>query len=298
MNRYLAICHALAQLEFPTGVEQFENATQNKNPLFESSCLTARDCLEWLYEEGLLLEQQEAYQLSPHGQILYQHLLKWTARDKAAVQQAKTSRREISGEAPIQPECPVCTSDLCSHYLFMVLLDHFYADLAAWNAQQKAFFRDLLSQHFANQDFYLLSDTQPLSELSEFSQERLQLLLQNHSELVQEAELVADFMQQAIQRQVLPDLSALKQAQRVSRIRFERGLMALEELQQLRQAAYPSLFSGLERRNQQPFVRVSKPGFNPEQDRALVYLSDGTQEELLLLSFKEQGWQITQRLAY
>ena len=296
MNLYLAITHTLSLLEQPMTPEAFAAAVQPANPLFASPCITPQAFLRWLSEEGLLQERRESYRLGPVGELLHQHVLNWTARDKAAIQQ-QTAVRRAGGEAPVDPDCPVCGTRFCAHYLFVVLLERLYAGLAVWNAWEEgeaALLAQALNAYHAEGPLFLLDQTEPLHALSPARRESLERLLTT-AEAEAGPELLADFYLKSRQRLLLPELSLPYQP--VSRLRFEQGLLEPEKLQALRRLAYPSLFPepqnpGSQGHFQGHFIRLARPGLNPAREGALLWLDDNSTDRLLLLESAPSGWQL------
>lgn len=313
MNRYLAICHALSLLEQPLTPGEYAAAVQPANPLFAGPCLTPQGFLLWLHEEGLLdqdpapLDDPDQYRLNGLGQLLYQHLLNWTARDKAAITRQKAELRAASHEEPVAPDCPTCGSGFCAHYLFAVLLERLYVGLPAWNAwkpDEPALLAQALTQYFGARAtrLSLLGETQALSQLLPTHQEALEGLLSDLSsgEAGIDPATIADFRVQAENRLLLPDLPGLSlPLLRIPRLRFTRGLMPPEHLQALRHLAYPQLFprepGAPPRPFEDHFAILSRPGFDPERRQALLYLSDSGHDKLLILTraADDQRWQLS-----
>ena len=296
MNRYLAISHALSLLDDPISATAFARAMR-ANPLFASACVTPAAWLRMLAEEGLLDEALANYQLSPSGRLLQQHILGWSARDQAAIRQQKVALRATSGQAPIDPRCPVCASDFCAQYLFVILLEQLYAGLSNWNAwdvDEPGLLTAALQACYGEQNLILLDQTEPLSARSPAKLEWLAAVLRRAVDLP--PELIADFRHRAEQHLLLPPLPDLQLAHsQVSRLRFERGLLPPEQLQNLRQLAYPSLFASAPAANTQ-FVRLARPGFNPGRDQALLWLADGQRDQLLWLRLEQGQWHIKRQL--
>lgn len=311
MNRYLAICHALSLLEQPLTPGEYAAAVQPANPLFAGSCITPQSFLLWLHEEGLLsqdpapLDDPDQYALNPLGQLLNQHLLNWTARDKAAIVQHKAELRASGAEEPVDPDCPRCGSGFCAHYLFAVLLERLYAGLPEWNAWQ-ADEPELLTQAIAqtlalsNQParLLLLSETLPLSSLLPNQQEQLEAGLQRATAFGLQPDTLADFRRQAEQRLLLPELPDLLLLHvRIPRLRFARGLMPPDQLQALRRLAYPQLFpSDSAKLPEDHFIALARPGLAADRHQALIHLSDSGHDWLLLLQ-DHRGWQLQHVIA-
>ncbi|MEZ0369543.1 MAG: hypothetical protein ACAI44_10690 [Candidatus Sericytochromatia bacterium] len=302
MNLYLAITHTLSLLEQPITPAAFAAAVQPANPLFASPCITPQGFLRWLSEEGLLQERRESFRLGPTGELLHQHVLNWTARDKAAIQQ-QTAARRAGGESPVVPDCPVCGTRFCAHYLFVVLLERLYAGLAVWNAWEEgeaALLAQALQAYHAEGPRYLLDQTEPLHVLSPARRENLERLLTT-AEAEAGPELLADFYLKSRQRLLLPLLKLSPPYQPVSRLRFEQGLLEPEQLQALRRLAYPSLFTEPQNPGSQGyfmdhfkghFIRLARPGLSPARERALLWLDDSGADRLLLLESAPLGWQL------
>lgn len=304
MNRYLAICHALSLLESPLTPAAYAHAVQPANPLFAGGCITPQSFLLWLQEEGLLEQSSETFRLNARGQLLNQHLLGWTARDREAITQHKAELRASGADEPVAPDCPACGSGFCAHYLFAILLERLYAGLPearAWLPDEPALLSQALLAIAGHQParLLLLSETQPLNTLLPQQQQQLEAGLRQATAAGLQADTLADFRRQAESALLLPELPDLPLLHvRIPRLRFAHSLMPAEQLQALRRLAYPQLFpSSAAQRSEDHFIVCARPGCDASRRQALLYLSDNGHARLLILHQTPAGWRLDTLLA-
>lgn len=320
MNRYLAICHSLSLLEQAISLPEFvRQVNQAVNPLFGSACSTPQQVLECLRQEAILIDVgDEAYQLSELGLQLYQHLLNWTARDKQSLAQQRELLRAVGQDLAVDVHCPRCGSDFCGLYLFVVMLERMYLGMSAWTEwapEELKVLTAVLNQYGADLEHSLasaLSGKQLRLIVLEQSLAHNQLLPGERKALSHQLtrfgrrkafaefapELKTRFRQVAHLRRLLPELPELTVPQvRLSRLRFEYGLMQPAQWQALRQLAYPRIFakeSDVVQTVHNHLIALSCPALDATQRHALLLLQDNERKFLLCLE-KTNQWQIQAR---
>ena len=324
MNRYFAICHSLSLLEQPISLADFiQQVNQSANPLFGSACSMPQQVLDCLKEEQIVQESvadSERYQLTSLGESLYQHLLQWTARDKQSLAQQREQLKAAGQDQSVDVHCPRCGSDFCGLYLFVVMIERMYVGMPEWTHWQPEELNVMIAA--LNQYFEALQ--QPIQDESSSKSLRLILLEQSRSlnqllpgerkalssqltrfgrrKAFQQIanELKTAFRQGTVARRLIPELPALTVPHvRLSRLRFEYGLMAPGQWQALRQLAYPRVFtqsseSALSQTVQNHLVLLSCPALEARQEHALVLLHDNGQDILFYLR-KTLAWEIQAR---
>jgi len=309
MNRYLAICHTLTLLEDPLELEAFRAAVIPANPLFQGGCSSPEKFLWLLCDEGLLKRQRKYFQLSALGQMLHQHLLNWTARDKAAIQQRKAVLQAQQALEPLQSACPACGSEFCARYLFVVLLERLLAGLESWNAwapQEPELIVAALEQSYPKaQHIYLLNQTQTLQHLPAGQRKALKATLQTELSAQADPDLLRQFVTLSQQRLLLSGWPAWfggqlnARLQLVSRLQLDYGLLPAERLQILQPLAQAGLLSRSEPQPDSPeqsvLVQVSRAARLGPQ--AILHLSCGSERELLWLE-QAPEWQVQARWPY
>lgn len=296
MNRYLAISHILSLLEAPIDAQAFAAAVAS-NPLFASACTTPQRFLALLHEEGLLTAehyaaQGERFVLSGDGRLLQRQVLNWTARDKEAIQARTAEQRALTGEGPVDPRCPVCGSDFCALYLFVILSEKLWAGLVerAWPEGEPGLLAAVLAQLEAAPRF-LIDETEPPDSLLPSGEQALARMLGAAADYAGPG-ICAAFEALEPRRLKLP---AMAEAVMVPRLRFEQALLAPELLRRLRRLAYPGLYPGVQGGQADDsgcVVRISRPAILA--DRALILVrvagSHGHQDRLWLLRRTGSDW--------
>lgn len=311
MNRYLALCHALTLLEDPIRLDDFTQQVLASNPLFDTPCSRPLKFIDVLKAEQIIRERSRHLQLSPTGQLLHQHLLKWTQRDKEKIKVLRAVR-EQSAEEPLQAECPNCGSAYCGRYLFVVLIERLYRGLKHWNDWREGeleMIASVLQQRYRG-ELFILNQSLHFQALSPPRQQALGLLFETHADIA--SELQQDFMRQFVCQLLIRHLPELPpRAQLVSRLLFDHALLEPELQQQLQVLDSAPLFALLKEPQERPqgnIIRVSRAGrFTPPEpssepfreqatEQGLLYLQENQNHYLLLLQQLEGAWRIKSTL--
>lgn len=304
MNLYLATSHVLTLLETPISEEAFAVAVA-ANPLFASSCMSPRRWLLFLADEGLLIRKKHMYQLGSVGLLLQRQVLNWTppSDEQRTARRIAYQARRSQPVAALDPACPACGSGFCALYIFVILLERLYEGLEGWNnwrTGEKELIRQALPQVLlpAPQQLFLLAETYPVAKADSSLALALNSCLDQWPDLRREPEWRNDFelrSQQRLLLQPLPDLEM--PVQYISRLRLSMGLMKSEQLLYLHALADPELYpqtaqvlkqtEGLPKAE---FVRICRPGLNPEGNQALLLLMLGARVQLIVLRRQRQQW--------
>lgn len=298
MNRYLATSHVLALLDQPVALADFETAVKKHNPLFAGRCLSATQFLWFLHEEGLLERQEEIFSLSPLGEVLHQHILNWSSRDKQAVKLQKALWQARTQLPPIDPKCPRCASDFCALHLFIVLLEHFCLEQPLWNAwpegQKSALLQALSEYYAAREPLFLLWETEPFFQWPHWSSQASQGLLQALSAdplVGVDTDTLNAFGAGLSQRWLLRESGqVLPHLQLISRLRYDYGLFAPPLKQQLARIETEAGATGV-------ILRICRPLPLPSQSLLLIYLEKQAGQQAscaLLFQPDPTGWQVQQ----
>ncbi len=308
MNLYLSTCHALALLESPQTLAEFQSSAR-LNLLFQSGCTSVGQCLWFLADEGILTFEQDRFHLSEMGGLLYKHLLDWTQRDKEKIKQQKQTQLETAPEEIVSPLCPACQQKNCAIYIFSILIERLYSGLSTrkqWQPGEADLILKTLAHYAFNQaetqqELWLLAECHPYAAWLETEQNQLKLALSQCQAKPSDSD-TETILSQFSQPHILKPLPGLDfSVNWVSRLQLDYGLLAAKSLKTVRALANPFLYQTFESQETIPgnqlFLRLARPALSQDQSQAYLPLKVNAELHLLIWERQtEQKWQLRQFL--
>lgn len=305
MNLYLSTCHLLALLESPLSLSDFQEQAGH-NLLFRQGCASIGQCLWFLNDEGIVSYEQERFQLSQMGLILYTHLLEWTQRDKQKIKQTRKSHLKSTPEDAVSPICPACRQRQCALYILSILIERLYSGLATrkqWQPGEAELIEATLQSYTKEQQaLYLLAECHPLSDWLETEQLRLKKALREQIPEVGQTEWESILSQfsQPHSLKALPEIAV--PLCWVSRLQLDYGLLPAQQLKTLRALASPYLYRCLDKDlpELEPavFLRLARPALSADLNWAYLPVRINDRQELLIWQVQaDQSWQLLKTLS-